>query len=220
MIERYTRPEMGAVWTDQARFGSWLETELAVCEARASRGEIPPEEMETIRTRAGFDTSRIAEVDAKVGHDVIAFLTSVAEQMASEMSEEQLLREIGLRARTFAMYPAAASSVKRSVPEAAALERAWDDLSEFGSWIFRRLNRQLYSVPTGDRRDDDDIHPLNGFDRTNSVAASSIVSVLTATLGVAPAIASVVTALALKRLLKPGWDETYARQPQLVTDVQ
>ena len=48
MIERYTRPEMGAVWTDQARFGSWLETELAVCEARASRGEIPPEEMESL----------------------------------------------------------------------------------------------------------------------------------------------------------------------------
>jgi hypothetical protein len=147
-------------------------------------------------------------------------LTSVAEQMACEMSEEQLLREIGLRARTFAMYPAAASSVERSVPEAAALERAWDDLSEFGNWIFRRLNRQLYSVPAGDQSYDDTLQPLNGFGRSDTSAANSIVSVLTATLGVAPAIASVVTALALKRLLKPGWDETYAPQAQLVSDAQ
>lgn len=141
-------------------------------------------------------------------------LTSVAEQMASEMSEEQLLREIGLRARTFAMYPAAASSVKRSVPEAAALERAWDDLSEFGSWIFRRLNRQL-----GPASADGPEGALGGVDRTGPAAASNIVSVLTATLGVAPAIASVVAALALKRLLNPGWDETYVRQPQLVSEL-
>ncbi len=83
MIERYTRAEMGALWTDQARFGSWLETELAVCEALAARGEIPAEDIETIRTRARFDTDRIAEVDAQVGHDVIAFLTCVAENVGS-----------------------------------------------------------------------------------------------------------------------------------------
>ncbi len=147
-------------------------------------------------------------------------LTSVAEQMASEMSEEQLLREIGLRARTFAMYPAAASSVKRSVPEAAALERAWDDLAEFGGWIFRRLNRQLTFASTSGLADAGVTNPRDGFDRTHSAAASSVVSVLTATLGVAPAIASVVTALVLKRLLKPGWDETYARSPLLVSDMQ
>ena len=81
MIKRYTRPEMGALWTDEARFGSWLETELAVCECLAARGEIPPEDIQTIRERAGFDTGRIAEVDAQVGHDVIAFLTSVAEHV-------------------------------------------------------------------------------------------------------------------------------------------
>ena len=119
-------------------------------------------------------------------------LTHVAEQLAVEMSEEQLLKEIGLRARTFAMYPAAANSVEKSVPEAAALERAWDDLTEFGGWIFRRLHRQLQTVPA-DRQD----------------AASGIVSTLTARLGVAPAIASVFAALAVKRLLKPAWEETY-----------
>ena len=145
-------------------------------------------------------------------------LTSVAEQMAMEVSEEQLLREIGLRARTFAMYPAAASSIQKSVPEAAALERAWDDLGEFGGWIFRRLHRQLHSVPAGGCREDDLPSPRNGFNPTDSASASRIVKVLTATLGVAPAIASVVAALAIKRLLQPAWNETYVRPPQLVTE--
>ena len=81
MIERYTRPQMGALWTDEAKFGSWLETELAVCEAQAARGEIPAEEMAAIRSRAKFDLDRIAELDAEVGHDVIAFLTSLAENV-------------------------------------------------------------------------------------------------------------------------------------------
>jgi adenylosuccinate lyase len=81
MIERYTRPEMGSLWTDEARWQSWLEVELAVCETLAARGEIPAEEMETIRTKAAFDPVRIAELDAEVGHDVIAFLTSVAEHV-------------------------------------------------------------------------------------------------------------------------------------------
>ena len=137
-------------------------------------------------------------------------LTSLAEQMAMEMSEDQLLREIGLRVRTLAVHPAAAGRVEMSVPEAAALERAWDDLNEFGGWIFRRLHRQLQSVQRG-----------NG-DRAMPEAATAggIVSILTATLGVAPAIASVVTALALKRLLKPGWEETYGRQTQLVSEAR
>ncbi len=145
-------------------------------------------------------------------------LTSVAEQMAMEMSEEQLLREIGLRARTFAMYPAAASSVEKSVPEAAALERAWDDLGEFGGWIFRRLHRQLHSVPAEVGGDEPPPSPRNGFSPADAASAGRIVSVLTATLGVAPAIASVVAALALKRLLQPAWTETCTRPPQLVTE--
>jgi adenylosuccinate lyase len=81
VIERYTRPEMGALWSDRARFESWLEMELAVCETLAARGEIPAEDMATIRAKAGFDLARIAEIDAEVGHDVIAFLTSVAEHV-------------------------------------------------------------------------------------------------------------------------------------------
>ena len=146
-------------------------------------------------------------------------LTSVAEQLAVEMSEEQLLREIGLRARTFAMYPSAAGCVEKSVPEAVALERAWDDLGEFGGWIFRRLHRQLHSVPSNDSRNGDGQPSRNGFDQANAASANRIVSVLTATLGVAPAIASVVAALALKRLLQPAWEETYAHQPQLAAEI-
>lgn len=145
-------------------------------------------------------------------------LTCIAEQMAIEMSEEQLLREIGLRARTFAMFPAAAGCVEKSVPEAAALDRAWDDLSEFGGWIFRRLHRQLRSIPAVSLDENDGLGPCDGFDPANATDAGRIVSVLTATLGVAPAIASVVAALTLKRLLIPGWDETYAR-PQMVAEM-
>jgi adenylosuccinate lyase len=81
VIERYTRPEMGSLWSDQARFASWLETELAVCETLAERGEIPADEMTVIRAKAGFDLERIEALDAEVGHDVIAFLTSVAEHV-------------------------------------------------------------------------------------------------------------------------------------------
>ena len=129
-------------------------------------------------------------------------LTRVAEQLAAEMTEEQLLREIGLRARTFAMFPAAANSFEKTVPEAAALERSWDDLGEFGGWIFRRLHRQLQSVAS---------EPGAG-------AVSAIVSALTARLGVAPAIASVFAALAIKRLLQPAWEETYAPRPRVAVE--
>jgi adenylosuccinate lyase len=81
VIERYTRPEMGELWSDRARFQSWLEMELAVCETLAAAGRIPDEDMAAIREKAGFDPERIEAIDAEVGHDVIAFLTSVAEHV-------------------------------------------------------------------------------------------------------------------------------------------
>ena len=81
MIERYTRPEMGALWGDEARFASWLEVELAVCETLAERALIPAADMQAIRERQGFDLGRIAAIEAEVGHDVVAFLTSVAERI-------------------------------------------------------------------------------------------------------------------------------------------
>ncbi len=84
MIERYSRPEMRALWTDDARYGYWLRVELAVCEVLAERGVIPEAALATIRARAGFDAARIAEIEREVKHDVIAFTTSVAEHVGPD----------------------------------------------------------------------------------------------------------------------------------------
>jgi adenylosuccinate lyase len=84
MISRYTRPEMGALWTPENRYKKWLDVELAVCEAWAGMGEIPPEALAVIMERAGFDVERIDEIEKTVRHDVISFLTSVAEKIGPE----------------------------------------------------------------------------------------------------------------------------------------
>jgi adenylosuccinate lyase len=79
MIERYTRPEMGAIWTDQNRYQAWLDVELAVCEAWGKRGVIPGDALTQIQKKADFDVVRVLEIEKTVQHDVIAFLTNVAE---------------------------------------------------------------------------------------------------------------------------------------------
>lgn len=79
MIPRYTRPEMGAIWSDQHRYDLMLEIEIAVCAALARRGTIPTEAVEEIRAKATVDADRVAEIEAVVHHDVIAFVTAVAE---------------------------------------------------------------------------------------------------------------------------------------------
>ena len=79
MIGRYTRPEMGRIWTLENKYRKWLDVELAVCEALFERGEVPPEDYKTIKEKAGFDVKRIEEIERETQHDVIAFLTSVAE---------------------------------------------------------------------------------------------------------------------------------------------
>jgi len=81
MIERYTRPEMGEVWTLQAKFSAWLDVELAVCEAWCRLGRIPDADMTVIRAKAGFDLARILEIEERTRHDVIAFLTAVEEKV-------------------------------------------------------------------------------------------------------------------------------------------
>lgn len=82
MIPRYTRPEMGRIWSDQNRFQQWLEVELAASEALAELGIVPPDAPPVLRAHAGFDVARIHEIEKEVKHDVIAFTTSVAETMA------------------------------------------------------------------------------------------------------------------------------------------
>ncbi|MDJ1185338.1 adenylosuccinate lyase [Roseofilum casamattae] len=79
MIERYTLPEMGKIWTDDYKLGTWLQVEIAVCEAQAELGYIPTEAVAEIKAKAKFDRKRVLEIEAEVRHDVIAFLTNVNE---------------------------------------------------------------------------------------------------------------------------------------------
>lgn len=84
MIARYTRPEMGKIWTDENKFQKWMDVELAACYAHTKLGNITDDEYEIIRTKAQFDIKRINEIEAEIHHDVIAFLTSVAEFVGPE----------------------------------------------------------------------------------------------------------------------------------------
>jgi len=84
MIDRYARDEMSAIWSEHGRFRRWLDVEIAACEALSERGVVPREAVETIRSRAAFDPERIAEIESQVRHDVIAFLTNVAEHVGPE----------------------------------------------------------------------------------------------------------------------------------------
>ncbi|HLV60233.1 MAG TPA: adenylosuccinate lyase [Fredinandcohnia sp.] len=88
MIARYSRPEMAALWTSEARYERWMQVELAACEAMALRGEVPMEDFEAIRERAprtftAEDAARIEEIEKTVKHDVIAFLTFVEEKVGA-----------------------------------------------------------------------------------------------------------------------------------------
>lgn len=83
MISRYTRPEMGKVWSDENRFRAWLEVELAASEVLAEMGEVPPEAARLLRQHASFEVARIHAIEREVKHDVIAFTTAVAESMAA-----------------------------------------------------------------------------------------------------------------------------------------
>ena len=82
MIDRYTRPEMARIWSEQSKYQAWLEVELAASDALAETGEVPVEAARALRQHAGFEVSRIQEIEREVKHDVIAFTTTVAEQMA------------------------------------------------------------------------------------------------------------------------------------------
>jgi len=81
MIERYTLPEMGALWTEQSKFQKWLEVEIAVCEVHAEMGTIPRDALEQIKARAKFSVERINEIEQTTNHDVIAFTTNLAENI-------------------------------------------------------------------------------------------------------------------------------------------
>lgn len=83
MIPRYSRPEMNEIWTDESRFQIWFEIEAHACDAQAELGVIPKEDAKTIWEKGQFDVARIHEIEAETKHDVIAFLTNLAEYIGT-----------------------------------------------------------------------------------------------------------------------------------------
>ncbi len=81
MIQRYTLPEMGALWSERNKFQKWLDVEIAVCEVHAEMGTIPAEAVEEIKAKAAFTPERIGEIEKITDHDVIAFTTNLAENI-------------------------------------------------------------------------------------------------------------------------------------------
>jgi adenylosuccinate lyase len=84
LITRYSREKMSAVWSPENKYRKWLDIEMLVCEAQTERGEIPEESLRNIKTRAGYDVSRIEEIEKNTKHDVIAFLTAVTEKVGED----------------------------------------------------------------------------------------------------------------------------------------
>jgi len=84
MIERYTLPEMGGIWSEENKFRTWLEFEILACEALAELGDVPTDAVERIRKNAAFEVERVLEIEETTQHDVIAFLTNVAEHIGND----------------------------------------------------------------------------------------------------------------------------------------
>ena len=84
MIPRYSRPDMARLWSDESRFGMWLTVEIATTEVLAERGIIPPEALAAIKEKARFEVRRIEEIESEVQHDVVAFVSAVAESVGPE----------------------------------------------------------------------------------------------------------------------------------------
>lgn len=84
MLERYSRPEMRAIWTEENKFKAWLEVELCACEAWSELGVIPKEDVEALRKSASFDIDRIYDIEQETRHDVIAFTRAVSETLGPE----------------------------------------------------------------------------------------------------------------------------------------
>jgi len=84
MIERYSRAEMTAIWTEQNQFQSWLDVELAVCKAWSELGQIPPDDVDKLYEKATFDIDRIKEIEESTRHDVVAFTRAVSETLGEE----------------------------------------------------------------------------------------------------------------------------------------
>jgi adenylosuccinate lyase len=131
LIARYTRPEMGRIWSEENRFRQWLEVELAASEALAEIGEVPAEAAAALRAHADFDVERIHAVEREVRHDVIAFTTAVAEKMAEAgASEHSRWLHYGLTSNDVVDTAQALLIQQASEPIATALEELSQTLHE------------------------------------------------------------------------------------------
>ena len=131
MIPRYTRPEMGRIWSEQNKYQKWLDVELAASEALAEIGEVPAEAAESLRRHAGFDVDRITAIEAEVKHDVIAFTTAVAEHMAAAgQAEFSRWLHYGLTSNDVVDTAQALLIKEASEPIAAGLEELHTVLKE------------------------------------------------------------------------------------------
>ncbi len=138
MIERYSRPEMQAIWTDENRFRAWLEVEILACEAWAELGVIPLADVKEIRRKAGFDLARIREIEAQTRHDVVAFTRAVSESLG----EERKWIHYGLTS-TDVVDTANSYLVK----QANAILRS--DLHNFQAILKRKAQEHKYTVMMG-----------------------------------------------------------------------
>ena len=155
MIDRYTRPAMGRLWTEEARLQRWLDVELALVDVLAERGEAPPEAARRLRERSRVDVERMKAIEAEVKHDVIAFVSSVAEKVGDDgrwlhlglTSSDVVDTAFALQLRD-ALHASAGGIVDR--PEAGSLLR--DRLFAPGQSVrWDRLVEQVSGLPlTGD----------------------------------------------------------------------
>jgi adenylosuccinate lyase len=138
MIERYTRPIMGAIWTEENRYRKWLDVELAVCEAWTRLGKIPRPALRTIREKAGFSIDRIEAIEKVVKHDIVAFLTSVAEKVGPDS------RHIHLGLTSYDVVDTALSMLIKE-----SLEKLLADLRVFHRLLKRQALKHRMTVCIG-----------------------------------------------------------------------
>jgi len=138
MIDRYTRPEMGAIWSDENRYRKWLDVELAVCEAWAELGRIPLPALQKINERAACSVPRIEEIEKVVKHDVIAFLEAVGEHVG----EEARFIHMGLTS-----YDVVDTALSLLIKE--SLEKLLRDLPELQNAIKEQALRHKKSLVMG-----------------------------------------------------------------------
>ncbi|PRX31818.1 adenylosuccinate lyase [Orenia metallireducens] len=138
MINRYTLAGMKKIWDEENKFNKWLDIEIAVCEALTETGEIPQDDMEKIKENASFSVDRIKEIESKTRHDILAFLTAVAESLG----EESKYIHMGLTS----------SDVKdtaRALQMKESLELILDDLQETKQALARQAKKYKMRVMIG-----------------------------------------------------------------------